>query len=201
VEPRFLALLALPLLLSCAGVSVSQDYDPAALPRFASYRRFDWFPGGRELTGNPQLDSPFLDQRVRAALVQELGAKGFAKVEDKTPDFYVNYHLSVQTRLTNTGVNTYYGVGSYGSGGGFGIGIGSSPVRQYEEGTLVIDFVDVATRELVWRGTGTRAVRSNLAPEESSRTLQEVVAEILKQFPPEAAETSFRPGPDHDGRR
>jgi hypothetical protein len=201
VGPRLLALLAAPVLLSCAGVSVSQDYDPELLPRFASYRSFDWFPGGRELTGNPQLDSPFLDQRVRAALVSQLAAKGFQKVEDRTPDFYVNYHLSVQTRLSSSGVNTYYGVGSYGSHGGFGIGLGTSPIRQYEEGTLVIDLVDVASRQLVWRGTGTRAVSRNPTPEETTRSIQEVVAEILKQFPPGAASRSHEPAFDHNGRR
>lgn len=177
--------LAAALLVACGGVSVSQDYDPAALGRFPKYRSFDWFPGGHETGGEGQIDNPFIDKRVRGAVSADLVAKGFQKVESQTPDFYVNHHLSVRTRLSSTGVNTHYGVGSYGSWGGVGIGMRTSPVRQYEEGTLVIDVIDGQSRQLVWRGTGTKALSGGSStPEESGRAIHEAVTEILKQFPP-----------------
>jgi hypothetical protein len=177
-------LAALLLLAACGGVSVSQDYDPAALSRFPKYRSFDWFPGGHEVQGEGQIDDPFLDRRVRAAVSANLTNRGFRKVENRTPDFYVNYHLSVRQRLSSSGINTYYGVGSYGSWGGVSVGMGSSPVRSYDEGTLVIDVIDATSRQLVWRGTGTKALRGSPTPEESSREIFEAVSEILKQFPP-----------------
>lgn len=169
-------------LLACAGVSVNQDYDPSA--DFGSYRTFDWFPGGRELTGNVEVDSPFLDERIRAAVGRELITKGYQKVANQTPDFYVNYHVSVQQKLTSSGMSVGYGVGSYGSWGGVGVGMNSSPVRQYDEGTLVIDFVDSASRKLVWRGTGSKALSRNPTPQDTTETIDVAARQILTQFPP-----------------
>jgi len=169
--------------LACAGVSVHQDYDQTA--DFSTYRTFDWFPGGRELTGDPAVDSPFIDQRVRVAVARELALRGYQKVEDRTPDFYVNYHVSVQQKLTTSGINTHYGIGSYGSWGGVGLGVGSSPVRSYEEGTLVIDFIDGTARKLVWRGSGSQAVGRHPTPEETTARVDRAVTQILAQFPPE----------------
>lgn len=177
-------LLAPLLLAACGGITVSHDYDPAALAQFPEYRTFDWFPGGHETAGEGQVDDPFIDKRVRGALAANLAAKGFEKVQGVTPDFYVNHHLSVRTRLTSSGISTHYGVGSFGSWGGVGIGVGTSPVREYDEGTLVIDVVDARSRQLVWRGTGSKAVSRNPTPEDSSRAIQEAVMEIMKPFPP-----------------
>lgn len=183
--PALLLVLLLPV--ACAGVRVSQDYDPSAQARFAKYQSFDWFPGGHEVHGEGQIDDPFLDQRVRGAVAGYLVGRGYQKVEDRTPDFYVNHHLSVRQRLSSSGINTYYGVGSVGSWGGVGIGVGSSPVRTYDEGTLVIDIIDATSRKLVWRGTGTKALHGNPTPAESTREIQEAVDRILEQFPPGGA--------------
>jgi hypothetical protein len=182
-------LLALLLLAACGGVTVSQDYDPAALSRFPKYRTFDWFPGGHEVHGEGEIDDPFLDQRVRAAVAANLTSRGYQKVENRTPDFYVNHHLSVRQRMSSSGINTYYGVGSYGSWGGVSVGMGTSPVRTYDEGTLVIDVIDATSRQLVWRGTGTKALHGSATPADSSRDIHEAVNEILKQFPPGAPAT------------
>ena len=179
--PRRSLLLAAAL-LACASVRVAHDYDPEA--DFAAYRTFDFFPGGRELSGNPTLDTPFVDARIRAALERELAAKGYRKVADRTPDFYVNYHLSVQQKISNSTVNVHDGVGSYGSWGGVGIGTSSPRIRQYEGGTLVVDFVDGASRKLVWRGTGSGALDRDPTPEETRRGIVAAVREILAQFPP-----------------
>jgi hypothetical protein len=170
-------------LLACAGVRVSQDYD--ATTDFTAFRTFDWFPGERQLTGEGGIAEPFLEQRIQTAVGRELSARGFEKVTSRTPDFYVNYHVSVQQKLTTSGVNVGYGMGSYGSWGGVGVGMRSNPVRTYDEGTLIIDFVDGGSRKLVWRGTGSKALSSNPTPENTTATVDVAAREILKQFPPD----------------
>jgi hypothetical protein len=169
-------------LSACTSVKVSQDYDRSE--SFTNLHTFDFFPGGRELTGNVRVDSPFIDQRVRLALIRTLTLKGYDKVSERTPDFYVNYHVSLERRIESSGIDAYYGTGTWGSWGGVGIGVGASPVREYDEGTLIIDFVDGHSRKLVWRGTGTRRVASDPAPEQTTKAIDESVDEILKQFPP-----------------
>ena len=170
-------------LLACAGVRVSQDYDSTT--DFTSYRTFDWFPRERQLTGEGGGAEPFLEERIQTAVGRELATRGYEKVAGRTPDFYVNYHVSVQQKLTTSGVNVGYGVGSYGSWGGVGIGMRTNPVRQYEEGTLIIDFIDGGSRKLVWRGTGSKALARNPSPEDTTATVDVAAREILEQFPPD----------------
>lgn len=180
---RLIAVLpALLLLAACSSLRVNQDYDPAT--DFASYRSWSWFPAAREASGNVQLDSPLIDGRIRRAVERELGARGFRKVVDRTPDFYVHYQLSSQQKLDSTGVRTSIGIGSYGRGGGIAIGTGTPAVRQVEEGTLVIDFVDAGSRNLVWRGTGSGRLDPSATPDEVTAGVDATVAEILQQYPP-----------------
>jgi len=61
---------------------------------------------------------------------------------------------------------------------------GSTYVTQYEEGTLVIDFVDMAKQELVWRGVGTGALSESPSVEERTANINNAVTQILDQFPP-----------------
>ena len=107
---------------------------------------------------------------------------------DRTPDFYVNYHLSTEQRLDVRIMNTGYAGGPYGRGWGGagwgGVGWTETRVDQYEEGTLVIDFLDASDRRLVWRGTGTRRLSRDLQPERVTKRVNEAVDEILAQFPP-----------------
>lgn len=182
---RLPALLCLLLLLptACATVRVNQDYDSSV--DFARYRTFDWFPGSRELAGGDGVGDPFLEERIRAAVGRELVTKGFTRARGGAPDFYVNYHVSVQQKLTSSGVSVGYGVGSVGSWGGVGMGMRTNPVRQYEEGTLVLDFVDGASRKLVWRGTGSKALSRSPTPEQTTATIDAAAREILAQFPPQ----------------
>ena len=170
------------VLLACAGLDVSEDYEPGT--DFSGYRTFDWFPGGRAASGDPEVDSPFLDRRVRDALVRELGSRGFIKVEDRTPDFFVTYHVSVQQKVSSSGISLGTGVGSWGSHGGVGVGVNTPSVRTYDEGTLVIDVLDAESKRLVWRGTGSQAVKSSPKPEETTAAVDRAVAAIVAQFPP-----------------
>jgi len=61
---------------------------------------------------------------------------------------------------------------------------GSTYVTQYDEGTLVIDFIDIAENKLVWRGVGTGALSESPSVEERTENINNAVAQILEQFPP-----------------
>ena len=76
-----------------------------------------------------------------------------------------------------------FGYGTYGRRGGIGIGTGTS-VRQYDQGTLVIDFIDAATEQLVWRGTGSDRLYNQLTPEETTSKVNNLVKKIMEQYPP-----------------
>lgn len=49
----------------------------------------------------------------------------------------------------------------------------------------MIDFVDNSKDELVWAGIGTAALQDQGTPEERQAFIDEAVAKILSQYPPE----------------
>ena len=53
-------------------------------------------------------------------------------------------------------------------------------VRQYTQGTLVLDFVDNRTKKLVFRGVGSGTIGS---AEANARKVQEAVTRITAKFP------------------
>jgi hypothetical protein len=182
-----LILFAVILGSACSSVRTSYDFDPDA--DFSAWRTYAWYRSESPATGDPRLDNPLLHERIEAAIDRTLGERGHARVQDRTPDFYVNYHLSTEQRLDVRTMNRGYVGGPHGvrwGGAGWGgVGWTETRVDQYEEGTLVIDFVDAAKRRLVWRGSGTRRLSSNPEPDQVTKRVNEAVDEILSQFPPE----------------
>ena len=73
---------------------------------------------------------PLVDKRIRDAVDRELVAKGYRRVQDRSPDFYVAFYLSVEDKMdvytVNRGYYDYWG---------YGVSIPETRVRQYEEGT------------------------------------------------------------------
>ena len=176
-----LTLATLVLLLwCCSPVMVSLDYDLSA--DFDKYRTFDWYPGPQPKTGDVRVDSPLLDGRIRTAVTDTMLAKGYQRVNDGRPDFFLAYHLTIRSKIEADTFNTGIGFGGYPYWGGVGY---ETRIREYDEGMLIVDVIDVATDKLVWRGTGTRRVTETSDPEKTTRVVNQTVAEILAQFPPQ----------------
>jgi hypothetical protein len=181
-----LVLVLAALGIACSSVRTQYDFDPNA--NFSAWRTYAWYPSESQPTGDPRLDNPLLHGRIEAAVDRRLRARGYALVQDQSPDFYVNHHLSTEERLNVRTMNRVYVGGPHGRGwrgaGWGGVGWSETVVDQYEMGTLVIDLVDVSMRRLVWRGSGTRRLSRNPQPDRVTQRVDEAVEEILAQFPP-----------------
>ena len=78
-----------------------------------------------------------------------------------------------------------YGYGRY---GGYGYGVAIPPqqtVRSYDEGTLIIDFLDHRDKELFWRGSFSAKLSRHPTPQSTTEKIQDAVKKILAKFPPE----------------
>jgi len=167
---------AFVLFTGCSTISVNQDYDTAY--DFSKLKTFG-FLAIPAAAGIDQINA----DRLSAAIKTDLGAKGFTLSEKA--DFAVALFFSKNTK---TSIQSYgYGYGYGYRGFGYG-GTGYVDVTQYDEGTLVIDFIDVADNKLIWRGTGTGVVSSNPSMEERTANINNAVTQILAQFPPSKAE-------------
>jgi hypothetical protein len=177
---RVLALLVTAAAMGgCSTLKVNTDYDPAA--DFARLQSYAWLPDPRPPTGDPRLDSSLLDARVRRAVDSQLAARGHREVSPDEADFLVTYHVALETKLDVETIHHGYG---YGWGRWYGGMGGSTRVREYEQGTLLLDFVDPKTRLLLWRGSASARIRPSNSPEESQKRSDEAVAAMLKRFPP-----------------
>jgi len=173
---RFALLLPLALLLGCSGYSVSYDYDVTA--SFGRYRTFDYYTSKKGTGGTTSL----MDKRVRASVEQELQAKGFVMETRNDPDFLVTYYPIVHERKvrTTTRVTTGWGFRPvYGR-----VGVSTSRVNRYKEGTIVIEIVDFKTNQLIWQGAAADALTGLKSPEDADEVVPKAVRDILAKFPP-----------------
>ena len=159
-------------LAGCSSVSVNQDYDPDY--DFSKLKTYGFIPLSSE-EGIDQLSA----DKLTVALKKELTAKGYTLSEQA--DFGIALMFSSKTKTNIQSYGYGYGYGYWGRPGMYGTG--GVDVTQYDEGTLVIDIIDMAEQKLVWRGIGSGTMSQSPTVEERTANINYVVAEILAQFP------------------
>lgn len=176
------------LLAGCAGYPVETDYDPAV--DFAGLRTYRWLAVERPRTGDPRLDSDLLDGRVRRAVDTALATRGYTRVDGEGADFEVTYHVGVDKQVD---VQTY--VDSYPRGYRWYPGPSQTytTVREYEVGSLVLDILSPASKQLIWRGATQARVTDDGTPQEREQRAHDAVGAILAKFPPPPAQPPRAP--------
>jgi hypothetical protein len=170
------SLLTAALLACTSVVPATTDYDPNAS---FDYRTFMWLERKQAEAEGRQARNPWVDERIRSAIDEQLASQGFRAVKT-APDFRVGYHVSLDSRLDASRLNARYG---------HPVGWGGSPgytSRDFEVGTLIIDIVDARSDRLVWRGWAARRLPQVALPDDTDAIVRSAVAEILAQFPPDA---------------
>lgn len=165
---------------ACGGIQINTDYNPEI--DFTAYRTFDWAEGSGG--GADGVVTELVDGRFRRAVEAELASRGMDKATSGQPDVFIGYQVTLDDRVDYQTVNTYYG-GAWGYRGVYGGAAGTrTTAREYTIGTLVIDLFDARRRELVWRAAGEGKVNEQQrSPEESQERINQVVAQILEDFP------------------
>jgi hypothetical protein len=148
--------------LGCSSVyDVKYDYDQKA--DFSGLETYMWLPIAPE-----EKIERFDQERIKNAVDAQLESKGFRMSQDR-PDFQIAVHVARETKTEIRGYRPYWGV---------------PEVWQYEEGTLILDFVDAQSNNLIWRGSASAELQSAPSPERRLKLIDEAVLRILKNFPP-----------------
>lgn len=184
---------AILLLASCSTVRVSSDYDQKV--NFNEYQTYAFYKPGIDEADISDLDK----KRILRAIDAEMSAKGFTKSEN--PAVLVSIFAKAQERVdvyqNNFGFGRFGfggfggfgwgGFGGFGWGGPWGLGGGfGNTVSTRTDGTLYIDIIDRANKQLVWQGQGTAPLTSGNVEKREAR-IQEIVSEIMNIYPPEVA--------------
>lgn len=172
------ALCGILVLGGCSNVQITTDHDPET--NFGEMKTYQWLTNSKSAISANQQTSMFqnqlIEKRFMSAVVENLKTKGV--VQDTTnPDFYVMYYAGTQDKINVT--NYGYGYGRYGWGG-----YGGTDVHQYTEGTIILDFINAKSKDLVWRSTASGALSSKPTLEEAQEKLNVIVGKMLADYPP-----------------
>jgi hypothetical protein len=171
----------------CAATNTRTDFDPSA--DFSTYHTYYW-AGGKDVSGSGTLENTLVDKRIKNIIGERLSAKGLREVsEDTEPDLAVLYWIaakdkvSVQT-LSSSAMPSRVVWSRYDPywGGRWGRTYDEVVVRNYTEGTLIVDLIDAAKMQLVWRAYLVQTVDKD-PQKTAARTEANAVAAFAK-FPP-----------------
>ncbi len=167
-----IGILACALVAGCSTMTTAVDYDHTI-----SWSKYHTFQLG---VGTPA-PTTFTQKRIDDAITTTLSSKGWQAVSSN-PSVMVYPHvvLSEQTQLNTTTMGGGYG---YRGWGGMG-GTATTTVQKIPIGTLIIDLVDPATKEMIWRGTASDQVSGDGS---DKGKVQDALTALFKDFPPGSA--------------
>lgn len=176
------------LVAGCSSFNVTSDYNPAI--DFSQYGTYAWLPRPDATDTSQGVNNDgLLYQRIERATDAGLSAKGLRRVQtDADASLLITEHINVEQKLRVNTTNYGYGYGRWGYYGGYGgPGYTDTTVDQYEQGTLILDFIDARTKELVWRGMAQSRLKDLKTPEEREARVRAAVNAILEKYPPPVA--------------
>jgi len=184
-------LLLMPALIlasGCASVKVKTDFDSEY--DFSTLQTYRWATG-KELNPDDVLaKNPLVRKRFVKSVDNVMAWKRFTLLESGDADFVIVMHAGAKERIRVDQTPGAAGIGFYGRRyyrgwydpwwGAYG---NTTTVSHYTEGTLVIDIVPWKTKELAWRGMGTKTI-GEYNSEKQQKCIDAVVTKILNDFPP-----------------
>jgi hypothetical protein len=161
---HFLIVIALAL-VAAGCVSVRTTRTPVG--DLARFRRFDFYPA-HDFDHDQFARSP-AGQAMRDRVVHALEQRGLTR-SDAQPDFWVACYLVVEEDET----------APYASPMG-PLYLAAPGTVQYLRGTVVVDFIDPATRNVFWRGTARQLVSHPENPD--PRKIASAVDKLMRHHP------------------
>jgi hypothetical protein len=155
-------------LAACSTIRVANDYDPGY--DYSKLKSFNWIPNP-----NAKQRSELVAKHFKNAMERQLSTKGIV-LDEENPDFRIAYHGNVERRVQVTNWGYRY-PGWYGGGGGL-------DVYQYKEGTIVIDFIDAKSNEMIYRSSLSAEVDMYQDSQKRMERIEEAVTKIMEDFPP-----------------
>jgi hypothetical protein len=160
--------LAMVGLLSVAVLAQQVNVDWQRGQDFTKYKSFAW--------GSSQhpIQDDMWSQRVVGLIEDQLKAKGLTKVDAAAnPTLIVVY---------NAGIKQNESLQGYRTGGFFMGGSGSIQKVIEQEGTLVVDMYDPASKAHVWRGVAEETLSDK--SDKNIKKVQDMVKKMFEKYPP-----------------
>ncbi|MFO7602642.1 MAG: DUF4136 domain-containing protein [Gammaproteobacteria bacterium] len=179
---KLCTLLSCILLVSCAS---QVDVDYRAGLDLSNIKTFQVEPKPVNASTDPRIDNPFMQQRTVEALRAGFSAKGWRDAADSA-DAQIKYHLVIKQEFETDDSGVYLGIGTGSRHSFFGMTY-AFPDRQVASVDVLVLTIDILDAQggLLWRGSLGRRLLGGSTPDSHRQLIQSMVAEILKQFPPQ----------------
>jgi len=155
------------LVVSAAAQSVQSDFDRSF--RFSELKSFRFAVQKRWAT-DPLAGDTLNDGRIRNGLESQLTANGF-QMESEKADFVIAYYVTTKNKLN---------VQDFGYGPPRWFGSRDIRVNQYSEGTLMVDFIDVKSNQVIWRGRAVGTLEMKGVDKKISKSVEKLVKQFVK---------------------
>lgn len=157
--------------------TIRTDRDPRA--DLSAYTTFAFF---QPLTTDSKGYSTLLSARLRDATRRELQKRGYS-YDESDPDLLVNFNVNIKERQELRAMPRY---GYYAYRDGLYAAWPEYPYDfytvTYAEGTVVVDLVDAARKQLVWQGLATGRITDKVIRNPRA-AIDQAVAQIFAQYP------------------
>jgi hypothetical protein len=167
-------LAAILLTTQVLALEIQVDYNRQI--EFRGYHTFTWVEVTTPL-------SPMTRNRIREAVVAAMTRRGLDEVAEGG-DLLVVTHAARNTGREISAHTWSYGGWGYGAWNDAGWGSSTVNVSEVEMGTLVVDLIDAASEDLVWRGVAEAALQKD--PNKGEKLLRKAANKMFKEFPPRA---------------
>jgi len=175
-------IIPLILLFACSNeLRVYTDFDrDIEIHRLTTY---GWLNAKAiESRNNPIYINELTDKRIKAAVEKQMGFKGYVKSE-AFAQIIIHYHVIVEDKSLVSPEPFGYNYGKYWLENEIG-------TRRYQEGTLILDFMDSRNCDLIWRGWAVSILDDEKLI--SEELIDQAAEEIFQKFPVCAAKEALQ---------
>src|SRR3954470_16161116 len=157
---------------------------------FSALRTYAWLPPAPvvrnvapDVASNPTLSQEALGPAITAAVDRELTARGLVQAPPDTADVHVAYFAALGVGFAQSYLGEYYG---YITGWGSPIPLAYAPSTSmtiYEKGTVLVDVVNRATKQAIWRGTVVTRINQEHTLEKRVERINDGAKRLFREFP------------------
>ena len=174
-----LVLLGTVLITACSSTpTATMDFNPSY--DFSGVRKIAIQPINRTVASTV-IVSDMQISRINETLTEELGRRGFQVVQNNADaDMLLAWHLVTQERMDVRSFNTSTRYNCWNCGS---MGTNVS-VRQYTQGTFIVDMIDPIRLQAVWRSIFESRMRDQPDPASAAENRRAAATAIFAEFPP-----------------
>lgn len=160
-----LCLLIFFCLAGCSTVTVTDE--TVGMLEVQQMKKYSWL-APQDRGGEVRSVKPEVEKLIVSAVEKYLAGKGLEKTAAEDADVFITWFGKVDDKVSRTSVAHFYRPYGYGTLAAQHPAVveEGAPVKNWQEGTLILDIIDADSKAVVWRGSATDTIRGDMSADE-----------------------------------